>query len=69
MNVTYVYSTFSIKTFACFGLRNGVAKENFVPCASHTIDNARDDQKTHFNEFSPLQSYGPSNLNGRYLGP
>jgi hypothetical protein len=45
MNVIYVYCTFSMKAFACFGLGNGVTKENFVPCANHIIDNARDDKK------------------------
>jgi hypothetical protein len=57
MNVTYVYYTFSMKAFVCFGLGNGVTKENFVPCARHTINNARDDKEPismNFHHFKVL---------------
>jgi hypothetical protein len=51
MNVTYVYCTFSMKSFAYFRLGNGVTKENFVPCANHTTDNAKDDKPISMNFY------------------
>lgn len=57
MNVTYVYCTFSMRAFAYFGLKNGVTKENFVPCANHIIDNAKDDEEPismNFHHFKVL---------------
>lgn len=46
-----------MKAFACFGLGNGVTKENFVPCVRHTINNARDDKEPismNFHHFKVL---------------